>query len=86
MGTTPFVPLDGVTVNTPLQIVVLICVIDGLGSTATVTKNVLPTHKLVAGVTVYIALYVVFVGFVTVPNTFVVDIVDATPPDNDAFV
>ena len=70
MGTTPFVPFDGVTVKPPLHIVVLICVIDGLGSIATTTLNAVPLHSPVDGVTEYVTLYVVFVAFVTVPNMF----------------
>jgi hypothetical protein len=60
--------LDGVTVNPPLQIVVLIGVISGLGLIATTTLKAVPGHNPVDGVTEYVTLYVVFVGFSTVPN------------------
>jgi len=52
-GTIPFVTSTGVIVNVPpLQIVVLIAVTDGLGSTRTVTVNVAPVHPFAEGVTI----------------------------------
>ena len=78
-GTTPFVPFAGVTLNAmPLHTVAVIAVTEGFGLTVTVTVNVLPAHAPDVGVTVYVAVCAVFVGFVKVP---VMDVPDpATPP------
>jgi len=47
------VPLTGVTVKVPpLQILVVIFVIAGIGFTVTVTVNVFPVHEPAVGVTV----------------------------------
>lgn len=51
-GTTPFVPLTGVTVNEPsLQAVVFIAVIEGLGLIVSVTLKLGPVHVPEVGVT-----------------------------------
>ena len=55
-GTTPSVPFVvgvGVTMNTPLQIVVLNAGTNGFGSITTLTLNWLPTQLPACGVTVY---------------------------------
>jgi hypothetical protein len=45
-GTTPLVPLAGVTVNpVPPHVVVVIAFMDGIGFTVTVTVNVDPTQE-----------------------------------------
>ena len=72
-GTIPFVPLTGLTVNnTPPQMVVLIGVITAVGLTVTVQVNVAFTpHKVDVGVTIYVAVCVVFVGLLNVPVNIV---------------
>jgi hypothetical protein len=81
-GTTPFVLSVGVTLNdTPLHVVAVIAVTTAFGSTVTSTVNVAPTHDVpfVVGVTVYVAVCCVLVGFDKVPNTFVCNEPDAPP-------
>ena len=76
-GTIPLVPFTGLTVNnTPPQLVVLIGVITAVGLIVTVNVNdAFVPHKVDVGVTVYVAVCCVFVGFVNVPV-----IVDAPLP------
>ena len=54
---------------------------EGLGLTVTVTVNVAPGHGPVGevGVTVYVAVCTVFVGFVNVPVILVAFVPDAPP-------
>ena len=62
-GTTPFVPLVGVTVNnTPLQLTPVIAVTLATGLIVTVTAKLAPVQVPDTGVTVYVALCWVFVG------------------------
>ncbi len=57
----------GVTENVPpLQMVDVCAVTDGTGLTVTVTVKVEPVQVAVAGVTVYVAVWAVVVGFVRV--------------------
>ena len=79
-GTMPFVPFTGLTVNnTPPHPVVLIGVITAVGLIVTVKVNVAFTpHKVDVGVTVYVAVCCVFVGFVNVP--VIVDTPLPVPP------
>jgi hypothetical protein len=51
---------------------------------ATTTLNAVPGHNPVDGVTEYVTLYVVFVGFSTVPNMLALAVVWLSPPDIDA--
>ena len=79
-GTIPLVPFTGLTVNnTPPQLVVLIGVITAVGFTVTVTVNVGPVQLPDTGVTVYVAVCVVFVGFVNKP-LILTAVVPLTPP------
>ena len=67
-GITPFVPFIGVTVNdTPLQVMPVIAVTDAEGLTVTVTVNAVPVQFPDDGVTIYVAVCAVLVGFVRVP-------------------
>ena len=67
-GTTPFVPLVGVTVNnTPLQLTPVIAVTLAVGFKVTVKVNVEPTPQGELGVTTYVAVTVVLVVLVRVP-------------------
>ena len=67
-GTIPFVPLIGLTVKaTPLQLTELIAVITGVGLIVTVNTNDAPVHAPDTGVTVYVAICAIFVGFVRLP-------------------
>ena len=79
-GTMPFAPLTGVTLkNTPLQVVVLIGVIDDVGFTVTVKVNgAFVPHKVDAGVTVYVAVCWLFVGLFKVP--VILDALVPVPP------
>jgi hypothetical protein len=67
-GTIPLVIFTGVTVKpTSLQTDAVIGVIAGLGFTVTVTVKLVPVQLPAAGVIVYIAVCVEFVGLVNVP-------------------
>ena len=57
-GTIPFVTFTGVTLkNTPLHVVLVIALTDGVGLTVTVTVNVaFAPHSIDVGVTVYVAV------------------------------
>ena len=69
-GTIPLVPLAGVRVKVPpLQIIAVIAVTAGFGSTVIVTLNVAPVQLPEEGVTVYTAVCVVFVGLIRDPVT-----------------
>ena len=79
-GTIPFVPFTGVTLNkTPLQLVPVIALITAVGFTVTVTVNVDPVQLPDNGVTVYVAVCVVLVGFVNNP-LILTAVVPLTPP------
>ena len=79
-GTIPFVPFTGVTLNkTPLQLVPVIALITAVGFTVTVTVNVDPVQLPDNGVTVYVAVCVVFVGLVNNP-LILTAVVPLTPP------
>ena len=66
---TPFV---GETLNAAaLQAVTVLLAITGFGLSVTTTVNVGPTHDPLVGVTVYVAVCCVLVGFVSVPLIFV---------------
>ena len=81
-GTTPFVPLVGVTVNnTPLQLTPVIAVTLATGLIVTVTAKLAPVHVPDTGVTVYVALCWVFVGLTKVPLMFTA-FVPIAPPVN----
>ena len=74
-GTTPLVPLTGVTENAAaLQVAAVIAVTAGLGFTVTVTVKVEPVQVPDVGVTVYVAVCAVFVGLVSVPDTASADL------------
>ena len=67
-GTIPFVALVGLTVNsTPLQLTVVIGLTTAVGLIVTVKVNAAPVQLPDNGVTVYVAVWVTFVGFVNVP-------------------
>ena len=68
-GTIPFVTFVGVALNcTPLQVIAVIAVITAVGFIVTVKVNVAFTpHKADVGVTIYVAVCVVFVGLFKVP-------------------
>ena len=57
-GITPLVTFTGVTLkNTPLHVVLVIALTDGVGLTVTVTVNVaFAPHKVLVGVIVYVAV------------------------------
>ena len=79
-GTIPLVRFVGLTVNaTPLQLTELIAVITAVGLIVIVTVNVAPVHDPDNGVTIYVAVCVVFNGFVKVP-LIVVAFVAGDPP------
>ena len=81
-GTTPFVPLVGVTVNnTPLQLTPVIAVTLATGLIVTVTAKLAPVQVPDTGVTVYVALCWVFVGLTKVPLMFIA-FVPVVPPVN----
>jgi hypothetical protein len=69
----PFVPLTGDELNnTPLHVVALIALIAAVGLTVTVQVNVAFTpHKDDVGVTIYVAVCVLFVGLLNVPVNIV---------------
>jgi hypothetical protein len=74
------VGLTGVELKaTPLQTVLVIAVIAGDGFTVTVNVKGVPAHVPVVGVTVYVAVCAVFVGFVKVPVILVADVPEAPP-------
>jgi hypothetical protein len=67
----PLVPFTGVTVNgAALQADEVIFVIAGHGLTVTVTVKGVPVQLPDVGVTVYVAVCAVFVGFKRVPDMF----------------
>jgi hypothetical protein len=70
-GTMPFVKFVGVTTKaTPLHVTVLIVLISAVGGTVTVTVNGAPLPQVdIFGVTIYVAVCVLFVVFRNVPNT-----------------
>ena len=71
-GTIPLTVSTGLTVNaTPLQLTELIAVITAVGLTVTVTVNVAPVQLPDNGVTVYVAVCVVFNGLLNTPYTSV---------------
>ena len=79
-GTIPFTPFAGADVNVPpLQIAATILVTPGVGLTVTVTVNVAPVHPATAGVTVYVAVCAVLVGFVRVLLMFAAFVPIAPP-------
>ena len=81
-GTMPSVRFVGLTVNaTPLQLTELIAVITAVGLIVIVTVNVVPVHDPDNGVTIYVAVCVVFNGFVKIP-LIVVAFVAGAPPVN----
>ena len=81
-GTMPSVRFVGLTVNaTPLQLTEVISVITAVGLIVIVTVNVAPVHDPDNGVTIYVAVCVVFNGFVKVP-LIVVAFVAGAPPVN----
>jgi hypothetical protein len=64
----PPTPSVGVTEKAvPLQVEVVCAATNGFGLTVTVTVNVAPVQLAVEGVTVYVAVWAVLVGFVSVP-------------------
>ena len=83
-GTIPFVLFVGVILNpTPLQLTVVIAVITGVGLIVTVTVNAAPVQFPVTGVTIYVAICAMFVGFVKLPLmliAFVALIPPVSPP------
>lgn len=78
-GTIPLVILTGVTENpASLHTELIIGTIAGFGFTVTVTVKFVPVQLPAAGVTVYTAVCVVFVGLVSVPLMLAPE--PATPP------
>ena len=70
----------GVAVNVlPLHIAAAMFEIVGAGLTVTITVNVAPGHVPTVGVTVYVAVCVVLVGFERVPLIFTNAFPDAPP-------
>ncbi len=65
--------------TTPLQTVAVIVVMDGDGFTVTVIVNGVPAQLPEVGVTVYVAVCAVFVGFVNVPVILVAVVPEAPP-------
>ena len=65
--------------TTPLQTVAVIVVMDGDGFTVTVIVNGVPAQLPEVGVTVYVAVCAVFVGFVNVPVILVAAVPEAPP-------
>jgi hypothetical protein len=78
----PFVTLVGVTVKvTPLQVTVLIPLISAVGGTVTVTVKFVPTQAdPVLGVTIYVAVCVVFCLLRSVPKILFTTFVPLAPP------
>jgi hypothetical protein len=65
---TMSVPFTGATEKaTAVHVVAVLLAIVGFGRTVTVRVNVGPLHVPVRGVIVYVAVWLVFVGFVSVP-------------------
>ena len=81
-GTMPLVKFVGVTVKvTPLQVTVLMPLISAVGGTVTVTVKFFPTQAdPVLGVTIYVAVCVVFCLLRSVPNTISNTFVPLAPP------
>ena len=81
-GTIPFVPLVGVITNgTPLQVTVVIVLISAVGGNVTVTVKKVPTQPDgVLGVTINVAVWVVFVRLFSKPDTIVTLLVADDPP------
>ena len=79
-GTVPFAPWVGETLNaTPLQIVEVIALILAIGLIVTVTVKVFPVFPPFTGVTVYVAVWVVLVGLIKVPEIFVALLPEVPP-------
>jgi hypothetical protein len=79
-GTIPLVPFTGVALNAvALHVEVVIAVTAGPGSMVTITVNVGPEHLPAVGVTIYVAVWDAFVGFVSVPLMFAAP-APAAPP------
>jgi hypothetical protein len=78
----PFVGFDGVTTNaTPLHVTVVIVIISAVGGTVTVNVKFVPTQPAaVLGVTIYVAVCVVFCVLRSVPNTLFTTLVPLAPP------
>jgi hypothetical protein len=81
-GTIPLLILVGVTVKvTPLHVTVLIPFISAVGGTVTVTVKFAPIQLApVLGVTIYVAVWVVFTVLRSVPNTLFNTFVPLAPP------
>jgi drug/metabolite transporter (DMT)-like permease len=63
--------LTGVTVNDPpLHIVAVLAAIVAFGLMVIVTVKLAPEHDPDKGVTIYVAVWLVLVGFVSVPLMF----------------
>ena len=80
-GTMPFVPFVGVTVKlTPLHNTVEIELISAIGGNETVTVKKVPTQPdSVLGVTINVAVCVVFVRLLSKPDTIVLLVADVPP-------
>ena len=81
-GIIPLVPLVGVTVKlTPLHDTVEIELISAVGGNVTVTVKKVPTQPDgVLGVTINVAVWVVFVRLFSKPDTIVTLLVPDAPP------
>src|SRR5882757_184698 len=80
-GMIPSAPCVGVTVKaTPLQVVVVSALIVALGSTVTITVNVVPVQFPEVGVTTYVAVIVAFVVLTSVPVTVLIPVACSRPP------
>lgn len=81
-GTMPLVPLVGVITNgTPLQVTVVIELISAVGGNVTVTVKKVPTQPDgELGVTINVAVWVVFVRLFSKPDTIVTLLVADDPP------
>ena len=81
-GTIPFVWFVGVTTNaTPLHVTVVIVLISAVGGTVTVTVKFAPKQlEPVLGVTIYVAVWVVFCVLRSVPNILFTTFVPLAPP------
>jgi hypothetical protein len=78
----PFVRFVGVTTNaTPLHVTVVIVIISAVGGTVTVNVKFAPIQLApVLGVTIYVAVCVVFTVLRSVPNTLFNTFVPLAPP------
>ena len=81
-GTMPLVPLVGVITNgTPLHVTEVIELISAVGGNVTVTVKKVPTQPDgVLGVTINVAVWVVFVRLFSKPDTIVTLLVADDPP------